>query len=120
MTSRSPTLVTIDTSMRRRSFALEIWRAGDSRVVLADSPEVAGRGEAYELGDLRRGGQLLVSVEGGEQRHAHQHARGDSRQKGAGKPAGRNLTPVRRSTAPIGNQRRLVAEFGYGLIHIVH
>ena len=120
MTSRSPTLVTIDTSMRRRSLALAIWRSGASRVVLALSPESPVAGEADQFGDLRRRRQLLAAVEGGKQRHAHQDAGGHAGEESAGKPARGNLAPIRRPAAPVGNQRRLVAEFGYGLIGIVH
>ena len=38
-TSWSPTCVTVGTSMRRRSLARAIWRGGESRMVLASSPD---------------------------------------------------------------------------------
>ena len=120
MTSRSPTLVTIDTSMRRRSLALAIWRGATSLVVLAISPESSPSCKADQFGDLGRRRQLLAAVEGCEQRHAHQHARGHARKKSARQPARRNLAPVGRATATVRNQRRLVAEFGYDIFRIWH
>ena len=111
--------VTIDTSMRRRSLALAIWRGGDSASVLASSPphRIAHIGD---VGDFRRRRQLLAAVEGSKQGDAHQHAGGHARKKGAGKPAGRDLAPVRRAAAAVRDQRRLVAEVGYGLLGVLH
>src|SRR5690606_6992595 len=58
--------------------------------------------------------------ERGEEGNAHQDARSDPREEGAGKPARRNLAPIGRTAMAIRDQRWLIAEVGYGLIHILH
>src|SRR5690606_26507452 len=70
--------------------------------------------------DLGRGGKLLAAVEGGEERRAHQHGGGDAGEEGAGKPARRDLAAVGRAAAAVGDQRRLIAEGGYGELDVVH
>ena len=120
MTSRSPTLVTVETSSRRRSLAGRSGAAATGRSVLASSPDLVGLGQIEQVGDFRRGRQLLAPVQSGEQRHAHQHAGGDAGEEGSRQPAGRNLAAIGRAAAAIRNQRRLVAEIGYGVVAGLH
>ncbi len=70
---------------------------------------MAAAGEACKLRDLGRSGELLASVERGEQRNAHEDARRDACQKRARQPAQRYLAPIRR-LASVGEDRRLCSE----------
>ncbi len=83
MTSRSPTLVTIDTSMRRQSLALAIGRGRHHPGGrLGDLNGTAAVGEGWRVRRSRAASPVAWRPSrAGKQRHAHQHS-SMSRQSG--------------------------------------
>ena len=63
---------------------------------------------------------ILPRVERGEERDAHQDARGDAGQERSGQPAGGNFPPIGRAAAAGAVERRLVSQFPCGQIEVVH